>query len=208
MAAGRGKRRTGTGRGCRASEARHQRHSRGARVHRCASVVQRRKGALFAGSELRPAEGHHADSVGEGTRRHRGPRPIGGVRPRDPHARSELEDVSAQGYWVSARERAQWVSANGPRSHASLAVNEVRGGVPRRVWFSPAVRWASILGSGRSRRIHRDPHALLHSPRNVRLARDVTKRVTAERQQTRFVSKLQRRDRAPREYRARSVDGA
>lgn len=57
-----------------------------------------------------------------------------------PSARSTLEDVSALGPWVSARERAHWVSASGPRSQASLSMYEVRGGLLRRVWYYPVVR--------------------------------------------------------------------
>lgn len=57
-----------------------------------------------------------------------------------PTSRSELEEVSALGPWVSARERAHWVGANGPRSQASLSVYEVRGGRLQRVWYYPAVR--------------------------------------------------------------------
>lgn len=59
-----------------------------------------------------------------------------------PTARSTLEDVTALGPWVSARERAHWVSASGPRSQASLSVYEVREGLLRRVWYYPVVREA------------------------------------------------------------------
>lgn len=59
-----------------------------------------------------------------------------------PTARSTLEDVTALGPWVSARERAHWVSASGPRSQASLSVYEVRDGLLRRVWYYPIVREA------------------------------------------------------------------
>lgn len=57
-----------------------------------------------------------------------------------PTARSELEDVTVLGPWVSARERAHWVGARGPRSQASLSVYEVRRGRLRRVWYYPVVR--------------------------------------------------------------------
>jgi len=57
-----------------------------------------------------------------------------------PSARSEIEDVSALGPWVSVKERAHWTNARGPRSQASLSVYEVRGGRLRRVWYYPVVR--------------------------------------------------------------------
>jgi hypothetical protein len=57
-----------------------------------------------------------------------------------PTARSTLEELSVLGPWVSARERAHWVSASGPRSQASLSVYEVRGNQLRRVWYFPVVR--------------------------------------------------------------------
>lgn len=57
-----------------------------------------------------------------------------------PTARSELDVLSVVGPWVSARERAHWVAAAGPRSQASLSVYEVRAGRLRRVWYYPVVR--------------------------------------------------------------------
>ena len=57
-----------------------------------------------------------------------------------PTARSTLEAVAALGPWVSARERAEWTAASGPRSQASISVYEVRGGRVRRVWYYPVVR--------------------------------------------------------------------
>lgn len=59
---------------------------------------------------------------------------------RLPSARSELETVTTLGPWVSARERAHWTAATGPRSQASLSVYEIRGGLVRRVWYYPVVR--------------------------------------------------------------------
>lgn len=55
-------------------------------------------------------------------------------------ARSELETIATLGPWVSARERAHWTAASGPRSQASLSVYEVRAGRVRRVWYYPVVR--------------------------------------------------------------------
>ena len=57
-----------------------------------------------------------------------------------PTARSTLEAVTALGPWVSARERAEWRAASGPRAQASLSVYEVREGRVRRVWYYPVVR--------------------------------------------------------------------
>ena len=57
-----------------------------------------------------------------------------------PSARSTLDAVAALGPWVSARERAEWAGASGPRAQASISVYEVRGGRVRRVWYYPAVR--------------------------------------------------------------------
>ena len=57
-----------------------------------------------------------------------------------PSARSELEELTVLGPWVSAKERAHWASAAGPRSQAALSVYEVRGGLIRRVWYYPSVR--------------------------------------------------------------------
>ncbi len=57
-----------------------------------------------------------------------------------PTARSEVEELTVLGPWVSAREHAHWVSASGPRSQASLSVYEVRAGLLRRVWYYPVVR--------------------------------------------------------------------
>lgn len=59
---------------------------------------------------------------------------------RLPTARSDIEAITALGPWVSVRERARWVGANGPRSQAALSVYEVRGGLLRRVWYYPEVR--------------------------------------------------------------------
>ena len=59
---------------------------------------------------------------------------------RLPSATSDLEVISALGPWVSVRERARWVGANGPRSQAALSVYEVRAGLLRRVWYYPEVR--------------------------------------------------------------------
>ena len=59
---------------------------------------------------------------------------------RLPTARSDIEAISALGPWVSVRERARWVGANGPRSQAALSVYEVRGGLLQRVWYYPEVR--------------------------------------------------------------------
>jgi uncharacterized protein YndB with AHSA1/START domain/ketosteroid isomerase-like protein len=59
---------------------------------------------------------------------------------RLPSTRSELEEVIALGPWVSARERAHWITASGPRSQASLSVYEVRDGLIRRVWYYPVAR--------------------------------------------------------------------
>jgi hypothetical protein len=58
---------------------------------------------------------------------------------RLPSARSDVEELSALGPWVSAKERAHWTGASGPRSQASLSVYEVRGGLLRRVWYYPTV---------------------------------------------------------------------
>lgn len=57
-----------------------------------------------------------------------------------PSARSELEALTVLGPWVSARERALWVGASGPRAQSSLSVYEVRDGKVRRVWYYPVVR--------------------------------------------------------------------
>lgn len=59
---------------------------------------------------------------------------------RLPSARSEFEEITALGPWVSVHERAHWVSGTGPRSQASLSVYEVRGGVLQRVWYYPVVK--------------------------------------------------------------------
>ena len=59
---------------------------------------------------------------------------------RLPSARSELEELTVLGPWVSAKERAHWTGAAGPRSQAALSVYEVRGGLIRRVWYYPSVR--------------------------------------------------------------------
>jgi hypothetical protein len=59
---------------------------------------------------------------------------------RLPSARSELEERTVVGPWVSARERAHWAGAAGPRSQAALAVYEVRAGLIQRVWYFPVVR--------------------------------------------------------------------
>ncbi len=57
-----------------------------------------------------------------------------------PTSRSTLVALSALGPWVTAHERAEWVSASGPRAQASVSVYEVRGGLLRRVWYYPVVR--------------------------------------------------------------------
>jgi hypothetical protein len=57
-----------------------------------------------------------------------------------PSARSELEELTVLGPWVSVKERAHWRASAGQRSQAALAVYEVRGGLIRRVWYYPSVR--------------------------------------------------------------------
>ena len=59
---------------------------------------------------------------------------------RLPSAQSDIEAATTLGPWVSVRERARWVGANGPRSQAALSVYEVRGGLLRRLWYYPEVR--------------------------------------------------------------------
>ena len=59
---------------------------------------------------------------------------------RLPSAHSDIEAITALGSWVSVRERARWVGADGPRSQASLSVYQVRDGLLLRVWYYPVVR--------------------------------------------------------------------
>lgn len=58
----------------------------------------------------------------------------------NPTTKSVLEAVMADGPFIVARERAEWMSKDGPRAQRSVAVYELRDGLIRRVWYYPAYR--------------------------------------------------------------------
>ena len=57
-----------------------------------------------------------------------------------PSARSEIEEYTVAGSFISVRERAYWNANGKERSQFSLGVYEVRDGLIRRVWYYPAER--------------------------------------------------------------------
>lgn len=58
-----------------------------------------------------------------------------------PTVRSEIEEISGMGPYVTAYETASWTDdAGSERSQSSLAVYRIEGGLVRQVWYYPAVR--------------------------------------------------------------------
>ncbi len=57
-----------------------------------------------------------------------------------PTVASTIEDVVANGPFVSLRERVRWQGKNGEKTQASIAVYEVEEGKIKRVWYYSSVK--------------------------------------------------------------------